>query len=234
MVGLRTWRLSTVAAALTVVLPGTVFSADTVKVFRYDGSLQCGMGQAVPLDEMAKELTTVNIKVLSSEKRVVPGFIMPLCGAPTGIANVYEIAKNDLPRIPANQQGLKRFQPWIDAGPSIEVAKYDGSLQCEMGRPVSLDEMAKELRAANIAVLAKAKKADGIQHPQMCGASTGMMNVYRIETSDLAKARALGFVLYIEGISIARDRRGSNVAMRPFKSVEASDRHRRGTPVQSA
>jgi len=84
-----------------------------------------------------------------------------------------------------------------------------------MGRPVSLDEMEKELRAADIAVQAKAKKTDGIQHPQMCGASTGMMNVYRIKTSDLEKARVLGFVLYIEGISVARDRRGSNVAMRP-------------------
>ena len=70
---MRTWRLSTLAAVLTVVMTGTVFSADTVKVFRYDGSLQCGMGQAVPLDEMAKELTAINIKVLSSEKRVVSG-----------------------------------------------------------------------------------------------------------------------------------------------------------------
>ena len=212
---MRTWRLSTLAAVLTVVMTGTVFSADTVKVFRYDGSLQCGMGQAVPLDEMAKELTAVNINVLSSEKRVVPGFIIALCGAPTGIANVYEIAKDDLPRLPADQQGVKRFQPWVYDGPSIEVAKYDGSLQCEMGRPVSLDEMEKELRAANIAVEGKAKKADGIQHPQMCGASTGMMNVYRIPRSDFEKARALGFVLYIEGISIARDRRGSNVAIGP-------------------
>ena len=61
----------------------------------------------------------------------------------------------------------------------LEVAKYDGSLQCEMGQPVSLDDMAKELRAANIAIEAHAKKSDGIQHPRMCGASTGMMNVYR-------------------------------------------------------
>ena len=212
---MRTWRVSTLAAVLTVVMTGTVFSADTVKVFRYDGSLQCGMGQAVPLDEMAKELTAISIKVLSSEKRVVSGFVIALCGAPTGIANVYEIAKDDLPRLPANRQGVKRFQPWVYDGPSIEVAKYDGSLQCEMGRPVSLDEMEKELRAADIAVQAKAKKTDGIQHPQMCGASTGMMNVYRIKTSDLEKARVLGFVLYIEGISVARDRRGSNVAMRP-------------------
>ena len=80
---------------------------------------------------------------------------------------------------------------------------------------MSLNEMEKELRAANIVVRAKAKKADGIQHPQMCGASTGKMNVYRINTSDWEKARVLGFVLYIEGISIARDRKTSNVATRP-------------------
>ncbi len=212
---MRTWRLLTLAAGLTGVMTGTVFSADTVKVFRYDGSLQCGMGQAVPLDEMAKELAAVNIKILSSEKTVVSGFIIALCGAPTGRANVYEIAKDDLPRIPADPRGVKRFQPWVYGGPSIEVAKYDGSLQCEMGRPVSLGEMEKELRAANIAVQAKAKKADGIQHPQMCGASTGTMNVYRINTSDWEKARVLGFVLYIGGISLARDRRTSNVATRP-------------------
>jgi hypothetical protein len=101
---MRTWRLSTLAAGFTVVMAGPGFSAETIRVFRYDGSLQCGMGQAVPLDEMAKELTAVNIRVLSSEKRVVSGFIIALCGAPTGIANVYEIAKDDLPRIPADPQ----------------------------------------------------------------------------------------------------------------------------------
>ena len=109
---MRTWRPLTLAAVLTGVMTGTVFSTDTVKVFRYDGSLQCGMGQAVPLDEMAKELTAINIKVLSSEKRVVSGFIIALCGAPTGIANVYEIAKDDLPRLPADRQGVKTRRDW--------------------------------------------------------------------------------------------------------------------------
>jgi hypothetical protein len=212
---MRTWRLLTLAAVVTCMMTGTVFSADTVKVFRYDGSLQCSMGQAVPLDEMAKELTAVNIRILLSEKRVVSGLVIALCGAPTGIANVYEIAKDDLPRLPADQQGVKGFQLWVYDDPSIEVAKYDGSLQCEMGRPVSLDEMEKELRAANIAVQAKAKKADGIRHPQMCGASAGTMNVYRINRSELEKARVLGFVLYIEGILIAGNRRANNIATRP-------------------
>jgi hypothetical protein len=35
------------------------------------------------------------------------------------------------------------------------------------------------------------------------------------ESSDWEKARVLGFVLYIEGISIARDRRPRNMATRP-------------------
>ena len=85
---MRTWRLAILAASLAVVMAGTAFSADTVRVFRYDGSLQCGMGQAVPLDDMAKELTAVNIRVLSSEKRLVSGFIIAQCGAPNGIAKV--------------------------------------------------------------------------------------------------------------------------------------------------
>src|SRR5260370_36812690 len=46
------------------------------------------------------------------------------------------------------------------------------------------------------------RKADGIQHLQMCGASTGTMNVYRLNSSDWEKDRVLGFVLDIEGISI--------------------------------
>src|SRR5712664_3001875 len=108
---MRTWRLSTLAAVLTVVMTGTVFSADTVKVFRYAGSLQCGMGQAVPLDDMAKELTAVNITVLSSEKSVVSGLIIALCGAATGMANVYEITKDDLPRILADHRESRDFGP---------------------------------------------------------------------------------------------------------------------------
>src|SRR5438094_9996498 len=96
---MRTWRLLTLAAVLTGVMTGTVFSADTVKVFRYDGSLQCGMGQAVPLDEMAKELTAVNIRVLSSEKSVDSGFIIAMCGARTCRAYVYVLAQDDFLRI---------------------------------------------------------------------------------------------------------------------------------------
>ena len=106
---MRTCRLLALAAALAGVMTGTAFSADTVKVFRYDGSLQCGMGQAVPLDEMAKELTAVNITVLSSEKSVVSGLIIALCGAPTGMANVYEITKDDLPRIPGRPTGSQEI-----------------------------------------------------------------------------------------------------------------------------
>jgi hypothetical protein len=84
-----------------------------------------------------------------------------------------------------------------------------------MGQPVSLDQMEKELQAASMAVEAKAKKADGIQHPRMCGASTGTMNVYRIKTADVEKAHALGLAPYLEGISVARARASFHVARRP-------------------
>ena len=52
----------------------------------------------------------------------------------------------------------RRFQSWVYEGSPLEVAKYDGSLQCEMGQAVSLDQMEKELHAASIAVEAKAKR----------------------------------------------------------------------------
>src|SRR5258708_36235780 len=102
---MRTCRLLALAAVLAGVMTGTAFSADTVKVFRYDGSLQCGMGQAVPLDEMAKELTAVNITVLSSEKSVLSGLILALCGAPTGMAYVSAYTKDAVPRTAACRQG---------------------------------------------------------------------------------------------------------------------------------
>lgn len=60
-----------------------------------------------------------------------------------------------------------------------------------------------------------------------------MMNVYQIKTSDLEKARALGFVLYIEGISTARDSReeGNNVAMQSGRIHSESQGQRMAWPT---
>lgn len=46
-------------------------------------------------------------------------------------------------------------------------------------RTVTRRERRQRLNQPRGAVQPKAKKADGIQHPQMCGASTGTINVYQ-------------------------------------------------------
>lgn len=78
-----------------------------------------------------------------------------------------------------------------DPAAKIRVYKYDGSLQCQPGKGVSVDKMAEELKG--IAVFSKQKKADGLMHIQVCGSGTGKANVYEILEKDFAKAEKLGF-----------------------------------------
>jgi len=66
----------------------------SVRVFKYDGSLQCGMGHAVPLEKMKIELA--NIVVQSQEKKSDGLMSVQMCGSPTGYANVYQIDSNEL------------------------------------------------------------------------------------------------------------------------------------------
>ncbi len=67
---------------------------DRVKVFKYDGSLQCGTGKAISLDEMKNELS--KFKIYSSEHKSDGLMHMQVCGAATGKANVYEVDRKDL------------------------------------------------------------------------------------------------------------------------------------------
>ena len=71
------------------------------------------------------------------------------------------------------------------------VYKYDGSLQCGMGKAIALDTMAKELNG--IPVLSSVKKRDGLMHIQVCGSITGMANVYEVPSKFLKQAEAKGF-----------------------------------------
>lgn len=68
--------------------------ADRVKVFKPDGSLQCGQGKAISLGEMQKELK--GIQVHSSFNKNDGLMRIQVCGAPTGNSNVYEIDRKDL------------------------------------------------------------------------------------------------------------------------------------------
>lgn len=69
-------------------------ASERVKVFKADGSLQCGQGQKIALSEMQKDLK--GIQVHSSENKNDGMMRIQLCGSPTGNCNVYEIDRKDL------------------------------------------------------------------------------------------------------------------------------------------
>jgi hypothetical protein len=79
----------------------------TVKVFKYDGSKQCGMGKAIDLAIMERELK--GIKVVASEKKNDGMMRIQMCGAASGDANLYEIDRKDLKK--AEKKG---FKVWKD------------------------------------------------------------------------------------------------------------------------
>lgn len=77
-----------------------------VRVYKADGSLQCGMGKKIEPSEMQKELGS--IKVYSSENKHDGMMRVQVCGHPTGQMNVYEIQAKDL------DAALKLgFKKWI-------------------------------------------------------------------------------------------------------------------------
>lgn len=77
------------------------------------------------------------------------------------------------------------------AGDRVFIFKYDGSLQCKMGKPIDVDVMAKELKG--ITIYSSQKKPDGLMHIQVCGSATGIANVYEIPASSLKAAEGKGF-----------------------------------------
>ncbi len=76
-----------------------------VKVFKPDGTLQCGMGSKIPLETMEKELK--GIKVFSKTNQNDGLMRIQVCGAPTGQSNVYEISRTDLEK--ALKAGFKEW-----------------------------------------------------------------------------------------------------------------------------
>ncbi len=80
----------------------------SVKVYKADGSKQCGQGKAVDLKVMEKQLAKAGIKVLSSAKQPDGMMHTQVCGAATGTANTYEIAPADLKK--AEKLGFSRLE----------------------------------------------------------------------------------------------------------------------------
>ncbi len=166
----------------------------TIKIFKYDGTLQCGMGKEVALSEMKNDLEKADVNVISYEKRLVPYFIPTVCGIPTGRVNVYEIYVSDFEKIKDMD-----FTLWIFDTPTVEVYMYDGTLQCGMGKEITLEVMGNILKEAGIEVLSKRKDVDGFEHIAMCGATTGKINVYEIQSKDFERVLRLGFQILFSG-----------------------------------
>lgn len=80
------------------------------------------------------------------------------------------------------------------AAEKILVAKPDGSQQCESASGISLDKMAKDL--GEIKIYRQFKMNDGMMRIQVCGAPTGMYNVYEIDATDRQKALNVGFEVW--------------------------------------
>jgi hypothetical protein len=76
-----------------------------VRVYKPDGSLQCGQAPKVDLSEMKKDLQ--DIQVFSSENKHDGLMRVQMCGHPTGTCNVYEISSADLDK--AIKLGFKKW-----------------------------------------------------------------------------------------------------------------------------
>lgn len=74
---------------------------------------------------------------------------------------------------------------------TVKVYRYDGTLQCGMGKRVSVEEMQKDLK--DVPVISSTHLNDGLMRIQLCGSPTGDANVYEIEETHLDKAKSLGF-----------------------------------------
>jgi len=76
-----------------------------IKVYKYDGSKQCGQAPAIPLADMQKDLG--DIKVFSAENKGDGLMHIQSCGSPTGKANVYEIETRSLEK--AKKAGFREW-----------------------------------------------------------------------------------------------------------------------------
>lgn len=74
---------------------------------------------------------------------------------------------------------------------TVRVYRYDGTLQCGMGKRILIEDMQKDLK--DIPVISSAHLNDGLMRIQLCGSPTGDANVFEIEEVHLEKAKSLGF-----------------------------------------
>lgn len=76
---------------------------------------------------------------------------------------------------------------------TVKVFKAQGSISCDPGSGTSLSTMLGEFNRSGINVKSAHCGTDGLARAAVCGVSTGRLNVYEIDASDLNNAAGMGF-----------------------------------------
>lgn len=228
-------RLLLPLAALVLFAAGTAWGDDaerTVTVYQLSGTVHCLPRGGTPPEKAADLLRAQGVKVLTAERRSLPIESNGLCGAPTGEANVLSVAAADWTAFTNQNPDAAGYGIWVFDRETVEVYRYDGTLQCGLGEEVSLERMAEDLRAAGIEVIGSRKGTDGLAHIAVCGASTGAINIYTIARESLPAAQAASFRLLVtqEMTQAIKPRLGRPVGLQS-RSLPAGDRDRSPDPI---
>ena len=77
---------------------------------------------------------------------------------------------------------------------ALSVYQSAGSVQCA-GGGLTPAQMQLQLTGNGIGVISSACGIDGDAHIAVCGASAGRINIFEVQSSDVAAAQGLGFAL---------------------------------------
>lgn len=186
-------RLALTLPLLALLAGGPTFAGEVVTVYQFAGTVQCSPDPGVSPEKAADLLRGQGVKVNSAQRRKLPMPVIVRCGAPTGEVNLIEVPAADWSLFVAGHADGGGYGIWVFEQPTAEVYKYDGTLQCGLGKEHTLAAMGEELTAAGIEVLESRKAKDGLDHIAVCGASTGAINVYTIAQAAVAQAEHIGF-----------------------------------------
>ncbi len=172
-------------------------AVESVSVYQLTGAIQCIEGTGILPEAAADLLRGQGVTVISAERRKLPQEVGKSCGAPVEEANVMKVSAADWTNFVAKNPDAGGYGLWVFDDGTVQVYKYDGTLQCGMGHELTLDEMAQELEAEGVEVIASRKGTDGLLHITVCGASTGSINVFVIDRGSLPTAQRLGYRLLV-------------------------------------
>jgi len=189
--------MKTTLTLLLLLVAAAASANETVTVYQLTGEIQCIDDTGIPPEEAADLLRGQGVKVISAERRQIPQGIEEICGAPAREANVMKVTAADWSAFLAKNPDAGGYGHWVFDESTVQIYKYDGTLQCGMGGEIPLEEMAKELETAGIDVVTSRKGTDGLAHISVCGASTGAINVYVIDREALPAAQKLGYRLLV-------------------------------------